>query len=217
MLTLRNNQRGFSLVEIVIGLVIVGILTAMAMPAFGTWAQNSQIRNAADSIQNGLQQARVEAIRRNTPVRFQLTTTLDNSCAISTGQQTNWVVNLGNGSASDPNDPSGQCGAAIAAVVNQYGTSPSPAPFILYKGSASASPNVTVASNGAAHNFVVAFGTLGQVISTTSDTQWDFSNTKGGACAASGPMTCMRILVSPNGRIRMCNPLPSLAGTPQGC
>jgi type IV fimbrial biogenesis protein FimT len=211
---MRSNQHGFSLVEIIIGLVIVGVLTSMAIPAFGTWSQNTQIRNAAESIQNGLQQARVEAIRRNTPVRFQLTTTVDNTCAISTGQP-NWVINLGDGST---NDPTGKCGVAIAPVVTQYGASPSPAPFIIQRANSVGSKNVTVASNGTGNNWVVAFGTLGQVISPTSDTQWDLSNAIGGACAASsGPMTCMRILVSPNGRIRMCNPLPSLAGTPQGC
>jgi type IV fimbrial biogenesis protein FimT len=213
MLIARTNQRGFSLIELIIGVVIIGILTSMAIPAFGTWSQNTQIRNAADSIQNGLQQARVEAIRRNTPVRFQLTTTVDNSCAISTGQA-NWVINLGDGTT---NDPTSKCGMAIAPAVTQWGASATPAPYVIQRSSANASPNVTVTSNGAAANWVVAFGALGQVISTTSETQWDLKNAKGGACAASGPMTCMRILVSPNGRIRMCNPLPSLAGTPQGC
>jgi type IV fimbrial biogenesis protein FimT len=212
---MRSNQHGFSLVEIIIGLVIVGVLTSMAIPAFGTWSQNTQIRNAAESIQNGLQQARVEAIRRNTPVRFQLTTTVDNSCAVSTGQP-NWVINLGDGGTTS--NPWGSCGMTIAPVVSQYGASPTPAPYVIQRASSVGSNNVTVASNGTAHNWIVAFGTLGQVISTTSDTQWDLSNTAGGACAASsGPMTCMRIMVSPNGRIRMCNPLPSLAGTPQGC
>ncbi|NKI72655.1 prepilin-type N-terminal cleavage/methylation domain-containing protein [Collimonas pratensis] len=208
----RKYLRGVTLVELLVGMSILGFLLALAMPSFASWMQNMQIRNAAESIQNGLQQARIEAVRRNTTVRFQLTTTVDNSCAISTGKA-NWVVNLG---SQTTNDPSGSCGAAIAATVSQYVAAN--APFILQKDSASKSPNVAVASNGTAANWLVVFGSMGQVVwPTAASTQWDLTNSAGGVCAASsGPMTCMRILVSSNGRIRMCN--PNLAsGTPQGC
>ncbi|MFJ2987963.1 GspH/FimT family pseudopilin [Collimonas sp. NPDC087041] len=209
---LRNNRGGFSLIELLVAMAIFAFLLALAIPAFSGWLQNMQIRNAAESIQNGLQQARTEALRRNTTVRFQLTTSVTNSCAISTGQA-NWVVNLG---SSTTNDPTGQCGAVMPATVSQWIATN--APFILQTFSASGSPNVVAASNGGAANWLVVFGSLGQVVwPTASSTQWDLSNPTGGACAsASGPMTCMRILVSNNGRIRMCN--PNLAsGTPQGC
>jgi type IV fimbrial biogenesis protein FimT len=65
-------QRGFSLVEILVGLAIFAILTTSALPAYSVWIQNTKIRNAAESVQNGLQLARSEAIRRNTNVQFVL-------------------------------------------------------------------------------------------------------------------------------------------------
>ena len=50
----------------------MGILTAMAMPSYRVWIENTRIRNAAESIQTGLQKARVEALRHNAQVQFVL-------------------------------------------------------------------------------------------------------------------------------------------------
>lgn len=70
MLKLSQRQRGVSIIELVIGLTILSILMLQGLPAFAAWVQNSQIRTAAESIQNGLQIARMEAVRRNTNVQF---------------------------------------------------------------------------------------------------------------------------------------------------
>jgi type IV fimbrial biogenesis protein FimT len=67
--------RGFSLVELIVGMAILGVLLAIAMPAFSNWLRNARVRTAAESVQNGLQLARAEAVRRNTTMRFQLVDT----------------------------------------------------------------------------------------------------------------------------------------------
>src|SRR5690349_20414790 len=41
-----------------------------ALPSYTAWMQNTKIRNAAESVQNGLQLARSEAVSRNTSVQF---------------------------------------------------------------------------------------------------------------------------------------------------
>jgi type IV fimbrial biogenesis protein FimT len=199
------------LVELLVAMAILAFLLAIAIPAFGKWTQNMQIRNVAESIQNGLQQARAEALRRNTTVRFQLTTSTDNTCALSTGQA-NWVINLG---TDTTNPPFGACGKALMPLGDSvWNTADSP--YMVQTFNASGSPNVTVASNGAAASLLIVFGALGQVVSPTSSTQWDVSNSTGTCSAAGGSMTCMRIMVSVAGQIRMCNPNLT-AGTPQGC
>ncbi|MGC2167173.1 MAG: GspH/FimT family pseudopilin [Gallionella sp.] len=63
---------GFSLVELMITIVIFSIATSYGVSSFRTWTQNTQIRNAAESIQNGLMRARAEAVKRNTAVAFVL-------------------------------------------------------------------------------------------------------------------------------------------------
>ncbi|MBI4809048.1 MAG: GspH/FimT family pseudopilin [Nitrosomonadales bacterium] len=69
---LKPCQGGFTLIELMIGIVILAILVSLSMPSFQVWLQNSQIRNAAESISNGLQRARSEAVTRNIDVEFVL-------------------------------------------------------------------------------------------------------------------------------------------------
>lgn len=81
----KFRHLGFSLIELLIGIVIMGILMSLAMPSFQTWLQNSQIRNEAESIQNGLQSARAESVGRNADVEFVL------------GAGSSWVVRVAGG------------------------------------------------------------------------------------------------------------------------
>lgn len=64
------SQRGFSLVELLVAVAILGIIVALGMPNYRIWIQNTRIRAAAESIQNGLQVARAEAVKRNARVQF---------------------------------------------------------------------------------------------------------------------------------------------------
>ena len=56
-----------------VAIAIMGVLMVAVIPGFSGWLQNSQIRTAAESVQNGLQLARTEAVNRNTAVTFTLT------------------------------------------------------------------------------------------------------------------------------------------------
>ena len=92
MSTLRNSRAaGFSLIELMVGIIILAILAGIAMPNFKIWLQNSQIRNATESILSGLQRARATAVSRNASVEFTL------------GSGTSWAVNEVGG-ASNPVD-----------------------------------------------------------------------------------------------------------------
>lgn len=63
-------MRGASLIELMIAVALTGIVLGYAIPNFSTWIQNNRIRNAAESMLNGLQVARMEAVRHNAPVQF---------------------------------------------------------------------------------------------------------------------------------------------------
>jgi type IV fimbrial biogenesis protein FimT len=73
---------GFTLIELLIGVVMLGILASIAMPSFQTWVINSKIRNAAESITNGLQRAKAEAVARNANVAFTLGAGTDSSWSV---------------------------------------------------------------------------------------------------------------------------------------
>ena len=47
------SERGFSMIELMVGLVILAMLMALGAPSFNNWILNSQIRNAAEELQNG--------------------------------------------------------------------------------------------------------------------------------------------------------------------
>lgn len=70
MLTAFQRETGVTLIELLVGVAILIIAAAIGLPSFATWIQNTQIRTAAESATSGLQNARAEAVRRNTPVMF---------------------------------------------------------------------------------------------------------------------------------------------------
>lgn len=197
VLAAGTAARGMTLVELSIGLVIVGLLMFMGLPSFSAWLQGSQIRNAAEAIQNGLQLARAEAVRRNTTVRFQLTDTMTNACAASASGG-NWVVSL--------DDPSGACAAAASEAV---------APRIIQaRPAAEGSLNAVVAADQSA----IVFSGAGRVTPVPAAAiNINVTNPTGGTCVASGgTMRCLRVVVSTAGQVRMCD--PALASTdPRGC
>jgi type IV fimbrial biogenesis protein FimT len=67
--------RGFTLIELMVTVVIIAISLALAAPSFVQLVSNYRLRGAAESIVNGLNLARAEAVRRNAQVSFALTGT----------------------------------------------------------------------------------------------------------------------------------------------
>lgn len=67
------RTRGFTVVEMMIVVAILSILLMMGLPSYQRWIANTQVRTAAESIQNGLRLAASEAVRRNVQVDFVLT------------------------------------------------------------------------------------------------------------------------------------------------
>ena len=70
------QERGLTLVELVVTIAIAAILMAIAMPSFSTFLVNSRVKSAAGRLQQDLQWARAEAIKENQVVTVNLTGTL---------------------------------------------------------------------------------------------------------------------------------------------
>jgi type IV fimbrial biogenesis protein FimT len=61
---------GFTMIELMIVVVIIAIATMLGIPSYRAWMQNTQIYNAASSVENGLQKAKAEAVKRNINIEF---------------------------------------------------------------------------------------------------------------------------------------------------
>lgn len=201
MLSNRHRQRGVSLIEMMIGLVIASLLLAIGVPSFSTFMQNTHIRNAAEAVQNGLSLARMEAVRRNTNVRFTL------------GAASSWTV--GCVTADDANTPV-TCPATIQSRAAAEGSA----------NAAVTLSEIVAATNALATTPVItseiSFNGLGKVraLPAGNNAVFNMSNPAGGACAtAGGPMRCLRVIVSTAGQVRMCDPklTASNPSDPQAC
>jgi type IV fimbrial biogenesis protein FimT len=192
----RSRQLGVSIIEIMIGVSIVGILLALAAPSATAWIQNAQLRNAAESILRGVQQARIEALKRNTNVGFMLTDTASTAWRICLYDPINNVCfaaqpDLYNKSASE-GSPNATAGAQTVLTVT-----------------------TTALATGAGLPASVVFDPFGRLAATAPNNivRVDVRNTT----LAATVERRLVILITVGGQVRMCDPNLPLATNPQGC
>ncbi len=199
-----GTAQGFTLVELMVGLTIVGIVIAMGMPGFTTYLQGSKLANSAFSYLSGIQLARAEAIRRNQLVQFILTADpisvgIQNTAALNPNGQ-NWVVRFLDPTGPTPPFTLIQAKSAQEGAYSSAGVSP-----VLVAGSATL-PAVfdgSITFNG--------FGATGATYAL------DLSNPNGGACAPAGPMRCPRVRVTAGGQASVCDPTIVAVGDSRAC
>jgi prepilin-type N-terminal cleavage/methylation domain-containing protein len=59
-----RDNKGFTLLEILVAAAIAGILTALTLPNLLAWLNSNKVQEATDSIQSALEDAQRQAIRR---------------------------------------------------------------------------------------------------------------------------------------------------------
>lgn len=60
-----NRESGFTAIEIMIVIAIIGIMSAIAIPSFSTWLPNYRLKSAARDLYSNCQMAKLGAIRNN--------------------------------------------------------------------------------------------------------------------------------------------------------
>jgi type IV fimbrial biogenesis protein FimT len=197
MLSRRHiaKPRGFSLIEILITLTLLGILLGLAGPSFSEWIRNAQVRTVADSLQNGVRLAQAEAVRRNRQVIFFLTNSQD--CTNTMAAAANgafWsirTVPLISGELAEV----AQCGVVADVAAGVAISGPSAMCFN------SLGRQVVNTNPG--------LGTVTCTLDASGRSTYDLSKT------ASRPL---RVVVALTGQPRLCDPARTLSATaPDGC
>lgn len=194
---LKRPSSGFSLIELIVAVSIMGILTAAAMPSFTTWINNSRARGVADALQSGLRLAQGEAQRRTHTVVFFLTNakTCTNTATAAAGGAY-WQIRTIPLLAEDTVEAV-QCG-----VLTDISTG------ITLTPSANAS---ALCFSGDGRQVAVTDPTgIGLNCTATAAT---YTVTPGGSSSEKRPL---RVTVSLAGSVRMCDPGKS-STAPDGC
>lgn len=192
-----NVARGFSLVEIMVALAIIAMLMALVAPSTATWIQNTRLRSAAESVSAGMQLARVEALKRNTLVRFVMTD----------ANSTAWQVCI-----YDP--VADACSAAANAVLASRAASEDASTTRLGLDTALSDTSIAI-SGGTNVPGSTTFDSFGRLAATAPANvmRVDVRNPVLGFADERR----MVILVNLGGQVRMCDPKLSKATNPQGC
>lgn len=64
------RQRGFTLIELIVTVIVVAILTTIAVPSFRRLTLSNRLTTSANSVVEALNVARMTAVKRNASVQF---------------------------------------------------------------------------------------------------------------------------------------------------
>lgn len=193
------KQCGFSLVELMITILIISVLSMIAIPSYGSWIQNQQIRTAAESILNGIQMARSEAVKNNGQARFVL-------CGLPASS---WEIRAASSIAAANAVASPVCGTTVPAgeirAQERSGQEGSRLAQVAVNGGAIGVTTITT----------VTFNSFGRVVTPNADGSAPI--TQVGVTTPTGTRP-LQVRVSTGGSTRMCDPSPLLPVTdPRHC
>lgn len=167
------RTRGFSLIELLTVLSVISVLLVLGLPSMSDYLANGRIRDVAESVRDGLQQTRMEAIRRNATVNF-------------TPSGSGWVIDLAAGGPPVVSHAALNTEGNVSVTLLPAGTT-----LVGFSGGGRMNPAANV--------------------SITVSESFD-------ACkVAGGSLTCLSVVISPGGSIKVCNPALAAGIDPQAC
>lgn len=211
---LTNQQQGMTLVELVISMALVGGMMALAVPAVGDWSDANRVKATGDSMLNGLQLAKMEAVRQNTRARFVLTDTPTFTTALG-GQAGDWEVCTADNAGSFLNNQGqvwfgtevgtpARVGISTAALATQNYATPLAAGTGL-TGFVPPAGTQCAGTTAADTNVNVTFDAMGRMATTNliapSITRIDILNAR-----PNNANKRLVIIINPQGQIKLCNP-----------
>ena len=107
------RHRGFTLIELMIVIVIVGVILTVSAPSMLNLLQKNRLQTAADNFYAGLMLARSEALKRNQPVV--ICTSPDGSTCPGGNWEQGWMIyaDVNANGTKEASDPVLQVGEAL--------------------------------------------------------------------------------------------------------
>lgn len=196
----RRGAAGFTLVELLTALVLLGILVRLGFPSFVAWINNTKVRTVTEALQTGIRLAQAEAVRSNRQMVLSFTNATPALGASAAAGGKNWSIQsvplFGNTTDLETQAQFIQ-GGALTDVAS----------------------GVTISGGGIT---ALCFNSNGRLVANTAP------GPSGASCAA-GNATFditnpkadrpLRVLVGVAGQTRTCDPnRPTLSSTsPDGC
>ena len=87
-----NRQKGFTLVELLITMVVVSILLATAVPSFMQFIKNNRVTGQSNSFVVSTQMARNEAVKRGAGTIICAANADMDACSGSNDWSTGWII-----------------------------------------------------------------------------------------------------------------------------
>jgi type IV fimbrial biogenesis protein FimT len=194
----RSQQRGVTLIELMVTLSIMALLLTAAAPPMAGWAANARVRGVAEQLQNSLRLAQAEAIRRNRQTVLALTNQTPQLSATPAANGQSWLVRslplLSGETASD----------------NDY-----------IQDNSSARQNGVTISGPA----LLCFNSVGRQVSNSAtglgascSAPTDASTASTYTLTAIGAGRTLQLQVFLGGQVRLCDPSRTVSdSTPDGC
>jgi type IV fimbrial biogenesis protein FimT len=89
---MRELARGVTLLELLTAIAVLGVLTAVGVPAFQNIMRNNQISAGSSNLVMALSLARSEAVKRGMRVSVCAAATAANTCAAGPNWANGWLV-----------------------------------------------------------------------------------------------------------------------------
>jgi len=100
----RSSGRGFSLIELLIGIAIVGLLVLAAGPSYRNWIAAQELANHAHFLAGTLNQARSEAIKSGYRVNLCKTRDRQQCADDASGWELGWILYIDENQDGDISD-----------------------------------------------------------------------------------------------------------------